>query len=57
VALHWASALAALLRGEPDAASAALADCRAELPRLGGSHAQRTVVELTAAALALPQAG
>jgi hypothetical protein len=55
-AAHWAAGLGALARGERDAAAEALAACRADLPRVGGSHAQRTVVEVTQAALALPYA-
>ncbi len=53
-ALHWTAGLAALMSGDLDAAGESLAACRAELPRLGGSHAQRTVVELTHEAMALP---
>lgn len=56
IAQLWIDALRAMLRGDAGAAADALARCRAELPRLGGSHAQRTVVELTAAARRLPAA-
>jgi len=43
-----------LLRDDRVAAAQALARCCDELPRLGGSHAQRTVVEITAVAGRLP---
>ena len=49
VALHWTEALDALMAGDVAAAKSALQSCLAESVRLGGSHAQRTVVELTKA--------
>lgn len=47
VALHWASALAAMMNGDTAAAASQLHACHAEAARLGGSHAQRTVVDRT----------
>jgi len=47
VALHWAAGLAAVMDGDRDAAREHLHHCRAEAARLGGSHAQRTVVDRT----------
>jgi hypothetical protein len=55
-ALHWTAGLAALMTGDRKAADQALAACRAELARVGGSHAQRSVVESTHEAMALPEA-
>jgi Tfp pilus assembly protein PilF len=49
VALHWNAALGALMAGDTAAAKDELRACRAESVRLGGSHAQRTVVNLTQA--------
>jgi len=49
VALHWNAALGALMVGDTAAAKNELRACRAESVRLGGSHAQRTVVDLTQA--------
>jgi Tfp pilus assembly protein PilF len=49
VALHWNAALGALMAGDAAAAKDELRACRAESVRLGGSHAQRTVVDLTQA--------
>jgi hypothetical protein len=49
VALHWNAALGALMAGDIAVAKSELRACRAESVRLGGSHAQRTVVELTQA--------
>jgi len=49
VALHWNAALGALLAGDMAAARSELRACRAESVRLGGSRAQRTVVDLTQA--------
>ncbi len=49
VAMQWVTGLQALLEGDLDAARSGLAACCAEAPRLGGSHAQRTVVDLTLA--------
>jgi len=48
-ALHWNAALAALMAGDIAVAKSELRACSAESVRLGGSHAQRTVVELTQA--------
>jgi hypothetical protein len=53
-ALSWVNALRALLRDDSDAALEALARCCAQLPRVGGSHAQRTAIEATMAARRLP---
>lgn len=47
VALHWTAALAAVMGGDMEAAASHLRDCQAEAARLGGSHAQRTVVDRT----------
>jgi tetratricopeptide (TPR) repeat protein len=47
IALHWSAALAAVLDGARGAAREQLRLCRAEAARLGGSHAQRTVVDRT----------
>ena len=47
VALCWTAALAAVMDGEMDAAANHLRNCQAEAARLGGSHAQRTVVDRT----------
>jgi hypothetical protein len=49
VALHWNAALGALMAGDTAAAKDELRACRAESVRLGGSHAQRMVVDLTQA--------
>ena len=49
VALHWNAALGALMTGSLTAARHELSACRAESARLGGSHAQRTVVDVTQA--------
>ena len=46
-AVHWVRALAARNAGDLGAARRNLAACHAEALRLGGSHAQRTVVERT----------
>ena len=51
---HWVRALRALLDDDPPLALREFDACRAELPRLGGSHAQRGIVEETMAALRLP---
>jgi hypothetical protein len=56
VALRWAAALRALLDADVDAARAHLDDCVARAVRVGGSHAQRSVIELTRAALRVPRA-
>jgi tetratricopeptide (TPR) repeat protein len=55
-ALHWVEGLQALAAGDAQAARTHLQACVEQLPRLGGSHAQRTIVERTLAALRLPQA-
>jgi hypothetical protein len=55
-ALHWAAGLKALLDGDAPRAAEAFDACCAELPRLGGSHAQRSVVEETRAAQHCPSA-
>ena len=47
VALRWTAGLVAVMDGEMDAAANHLHDCQAEAARLGGSHAQRTVVDKT----------
>jgi tetratricopeptide (TPR) repeat protein len=47
VALHWTAALAAVMDRDMAAAASQLHACRAEAARLGGSHAQRTVVDRT----------
>jgi len=47
VALHWSAALAAVLDGDTGAARQQLRLCHAEAARLGGSHAQRVVVDRT----------
>jgi hypothetical protein len=46
-ALHWTAALAAVMGGDKGAAREHLRLCDAEAARLGGSHAQRTVVDRT----------
>lgn len=56
VALHWVDGLQALAADDADQARAHLQACVDQLARLGGSHAQRTIVERTLAALRLPQA-
>ena len=53
VASRWAAALAALVGGDADSARAHLKACQADAVRLGGSHAQRTVVDATAQSLEL----
>jgi tetratricopeptide (TPR) repeat protein len=54
--VHWAAGLRALVDGDKATALSAFDKCRAELPRLGGSHAQRGIVEETMSALRLPAA-
>ena len=54
VVRHWAAALKALMDGDTPKALQQFDACRAELPRVGGSHAQRSVVENTRAALCIP---
>ena len=53
VALRWNAALTALMAGDRLAASGELRACQADAVRLGGSHAQRTVVDITAQSLEL----
>lgn len=57
VALHWVAGLGALLVGERGQAQERLQACLDQAVRVGGSHAQRTVVDRTLAALELPHAG
>jgi tetratricopeptide (TPR) repeat protein len=47
IALHWVAALAATMDGDRHAAREPIRLCHAEAARLGGSHAQRTVVDRT----------
>lgn len=47
IALHWTAGLAAMMDGDKDAARSHWRDSLAEAARLGGSHAQRTVVDRT----------
>jgi tetratricopeptide (TPR) repeat protein len=54
VALHWLAALRALVDGDAAAAQQALTACRRELARLGGSRAQRSVIEQTLSSPHLP---
>ena len=54
VALSWAQALHALVDGDQPAARDHFAACALGLARLGGSRAQRSVVERTQDMLALP---
>jgi tetratricopeptide (TPR) repeat protein len=56
VALHWVAGLDALSAGEVERARAELQACLDQAPCLGGSHAQRTIVDRTLAALRLPLA-
>ncbi len=56
-ASHWLSALTALCSGQIEDQAAARASfdaCRSDAARLGGSHAQRTVVDRSAADMRLP---
>jgi len=57
VVRHWAAGLKALIDGDAPKASREFDACRAELPRIGGSGAQRGIVEETRGALRLPVAG
>lgn len=54
VALHWLAALRTLADADPAAAQQSLAACTTELVRLGGSRAQRSVIEQTLATPHLP---
>ncbi|MEI6028113.1 MAG: tetratricopeptide repeat protein [Betaproteobacteria bacterium] len=47
IALHWAAALVAMVHGDRRAAGEKMRLCNAEATRLGGSHAQRTVIDRT----------
>ena len=47
IALRWTAALAAIVGGDRRAARENLRLCHAEAARLGGSHAQRSVVDRT----------
>lgn len=47
IALHWVAALAAAMDGDRRAAGEQMRVCHAEAARLGGSHAQRTVIDRT----------
>jgi hypothetical protein len=51
VALQWTTGLSAALDGDVAAARAAHEQCSAQAARLGGSHAQRTVVDRTLASM------
>ena len=54
VVRHWAAGLKALIDGDTPKALEEFDACRAELPRIGGSHAQRGIVEETRSTLHLP---
>ena len=54
VARQWVAGLLALLDGDAEQAQVALAACAASELRLGGSHAQRSVIEATRQSLRLP---
>jgi hypothetical protein len=56
VAAAFVAALRAMCRGDADGAQHHWAQCLPQLPRIGGSHAQRAVVELTHQAGRLAQA-
>ena len=56
VVRHWAAGLKLLIDGDAPKALKEFDACRAELPRIGGSRAQRAIVEETWAALRLPVA-
>ncbi len=51
VLMAWIEGLRAMLQGDRAAAGQALANCHAQAVRIGGSHAQRTVIDLTLAPL------
>ena len=53
----WAVGLKALIEGDTPKALNEFDACRAELPRIGGSRAQRGIVEGTWGALRLPVPG
>ena len=54
--LHWTKALRALVDGDPVAARDHFDACRGDAVRLGGSHAQRSIIERTQQALSIPSA-
>ena len=54
VVSQWGQALLALLDHDDGTARGLLDTCSAEAVRLGGSHAQREVIELTRAAMRIP---
>ena len=56
VARHWSIALKALIDGDKPKASKEFDACCAELPRIGGSGAQRGIVKETQGALRVPVA-
>jgi hypothetical protein len=56
VVRRWAVALRALIEDDTSTALKQFDACRAELPSVGGSHAQRGVMEETRAALRIPVA-
>jgi|GEM_PF-1213757 len=49
IAAQWAKGLMALLKNQPALAFEAISRCTFETQRLGGSHAQRTVIDRTLA--------
>ena len=53
-ALKWVAALNALLVGRQDEAERFFEECEAEAVRLGGSHAQRSIISDTRRARRLP---
>ena len=55
-ALHWTKALQALVENDKALARHHLDACRREVVRVGGSHAQRRIVDGTLETLALPPA-
>lgn len=57
VAMRWTKALIKLLDGDSELAREHLDYCQAAAVRLGGSHAQRSVVSATRQALRVPMAG
>ncbi len=54
VVRRWTAALQALIDGDTSEALKQFDACRAELPGIGGSNAQRSIVERTRAALRIP---
>ena len=57
VVRHWVVGLKALVDGDTPKALEEFDACRAELPRIGGSRAQRSIVEETRGALRVPVPG